>query len=75
MEKAAIELFWHPNEQGVGVSLDKEQVKNWTFALAIIEMAKSAAEKMIRQEQLMAMQRAQMDEAVTRQLTKKLVTH
>ena len=73
--KPAIELQWHPNEQGVAVSLDKDQVKNWTFALAILEMAKSAAEKMIRQEQMMAMQRAVADQEATRHLAKKVLMH
>lgn len=57
--KPAILIYWDPENQAVQVAVDPEQVKNWDFALGLIEMAKGAALMQQKMIQLQEMNRRQ----------------
>lgn len=71
--KPAVQLFWDPEAQNVQVSVDTEQIKHWDFAAIVCEMGKQSVERTIRLGQVQALQRAAQEQAVDRELVRKLI--
>ena len=75
MDKPAMALEWDAATQSLHTTIDHEQVKSLAFALALLSMAKSGVEQLIRQQQVMQMQAREADMHATRQLAKRIATN
>ena len=73
--KNNLTIHWDAEAQGVSLSCSAGDFKNWLFVIAVLDMAKAAAEqshKMQIAQQMQAMQmQAMQDQQIARQMAKK----
>lgn len=72
MPKPAVTVHYDPESQVVSLKVDPEQVKNWSFAAAILEMAKGSAEQAVKMAQFEAMKQAQVQATIQQKILSKL---
>ena len=70
----ALTVLYDPETQSVSVKCDPEQVKNWRFAAALLEMAKQQADHIVKMSQLGAIQHAQAEAAAQQKILSRLRT-
>ena len=68
----AVVIGWDGEKQGVAITLDPAQVKNWSFAKALLLMAVEVAEQQIKVAQVAGMQQAMIEQQQAQQLAQKL---
>ena len=59
-----LSITWNADEQTVGLKFQPSEFRNWQFVLAVLEMAKQAAEMNLRMAHAQAMQAAQQSRPV-----------